>query len=546
MIEETGPSYGRPGIHEYYRALRRRWRTGLFVLVACVGAALAYSLVVTPTYVASSDVLIEPSQGDAQTSGSNSIDASEVATQTQVATSLPVARLVQRRLSLSTTPDLSEFIQIQAVGVSRILRITAEDTQPESAVTWADTVAAAYIQFREEDSIGRYERARDRLAQEQSDVERKLDETNALLAERPGSDPALQAERRSLLTSLTQIASQTEGLTDQLTRAGTGGELVRAAELPTSPVSPMTLLNALLGALVGLVAGIGAALLRDRLDDAVHEEETVRTSLGAVILGRIPQWSERNYRDRLVTLQDPHSSASEEYQRLGVNVRFMLATENRESGAVVLVTSGQSGEGKTATSCNLAVAVARLGLRVVLVDADVRRAAAAGRFGLGDPPGLSDLIVGDGETGSYLIDVGVENLMVLPAGTSAPNPAALLSSAGLRRVLTELAGDADMVILDSPPVLTGADTLELSNLSDMVVVVARERTSRRRQLVSVRESLRQASVGTIGVVYNALGESPLGAYPYSRREREVTPHPGPSGSPNDDPAKEPSSVTLND
>lgn len=537
MTDEAAGTHERPGLREYARVLRRRWRTAAAVVLACVGVAIAYSLAVTPVYLASADVLIEPSGADIQVSGESRIDADEVATQTQVVTSLPVARLVQAQFSLSSPPDLADLVTVQSVGTSRILRITARDTDPDSTAETANAVAASYLQFREQDSIGRYEQTKERLAQEQADLERRLAEIDRILDDQPRADPALQTERRGLLTTLSQITAQSDALTDSLTAAASGGELLRAAQPPTSPISPKTLLNALLGALVGVVLGIGAALLRDRLDDVVHEEETVRRSLDAVVLGRIPQWSARTHRDRLVTLQDPHSPASEEYQRLGVNVRFMLAAEDRRGGAVVVVTSGQEGEGKTATASNLAVALARLGMRVVLVDADLRRATAAHRFGLGDPPGLSDLLVGDHRTSSYLVDVGVEHLEVLPAGTTAPNPAALLGSARLRHVLGELAADADLLIVDSPPLLTGADTLELANVADMVVVVTRERVSRRRELISVRESLRQASVETVGVVFNAIADSSRSTYSYTPRERTVVPlEEGPVGA--DDSAPE--------
>lgn len=525
MTEDTA-SPDRPGLRESLVVLRRRWRIALLVLVATVAAAVAYSLTATPIYVSTADVLIEPTGGDAPSSSGTKISADEIATQTEVVTSLPVARLVQERLSLTETPDLSEVVTVQSVGTSRILRITAQDSSAQRAADTANTVATSYLQFREQDSIGKYEQARQRLSQEQSDVEDRLSEVTALLDERSGPGLSLQAERRSLLTTLAQIATQMEALTDSMTAAGTGGKLLDSAEPADSPISPQTMLNVILGALAGLLLGVGAALLRDRFDDVVHDEAAVRQALDSVVLGRVPQWSDRAYRDRLVALLDPQAPASEEYQRLGVNVRFMLATGDKHHGAVVLFTSAKEGEGKTVTSCNLAVATARLGLKVVMVDADFRRGSVAPRFGLGDPPGLSDLLVGEDDASSYLIDVGVEHLTVMPAGTLPPNPAALLSSTRMRQVLAELASGADMVVVDSPPVLTGADTLELAALADMVVVVTRERVSRRRQLVAVREALRHVADKSVGIVYNDMGDSARATYSYTSRTRTVTPPPG--------------------
>jgi len=465
-------------------------------------------------------------------------------------TSRPVAQTVRERLSLPETPDLSELVTVQAVGTSRILRITARDTDPNRAARTANTVANGYLKFRQEDSMGRYERASERLAEEQAEIESRLEAIDSQLGRNQGKQVDLEAERRTLLIQLAQIMAQMDDLNDSLTSATAGGELVRAADPPTTPVSPRPGLNIFLGLLSGLLLGAGAALLRDRFDDIVHDEEAAQQALaGAVVLGRVPRWTEQPYRGRLVALLDPHAPATEEYQRLGVNVRFMLAPvrESRSTAAVVLTTSAQEGEGKTVTACNLAVAAARLGLRVVLLDADLRRASVAPRFGVGDPPGLSDMLAGGEFSDLYLIDVGVLNLRVLAAGTIPPNPAALLTSGRMQTVLSRLTADADLVVIDSPPVLIGADTLELANHADMVMVVARPGVSRRRQLASALESLRHVGVHAVGAVYNGLGDQSRRTYAYKPRERATQLFPVPSRvSGNGRPRPQASSAPMED
>jgi capsular exopolysaccharide synthesis family protein len=335
-----------------------------------------------------------------------------------------------------------------------------------------------------------------------------------------GDAAGLEAERRSLLVNLAQINTQLDALGDSLTTAAAGGELLGRAEVPKEPASPRTALNVVLAGVFGLLLGAAAALLRDRFDDAVHDEAEVRRALGnAPLLGRIPRWPEQSYEGRLVTLRDSRAPASEAYQRLAVNVRFMLAPgrDSQSPGAIVLCTSAQDGEGKTVSSCNLAVAAARLGLSVVLVDADLRRPAVAPRFGLEDPAGLSDLLMSDAAYESHLVDASVRKLKILPAGTVPPNPVALLASVRMKKLLDDLAHNADLVIVDSPPALTGADTLELANHADMVMLVARAGVSRRRQLVSVTESLRHVAVSSVGVVYNGVGDGGRTATAYHRR-----------------------------
>jgi capsular exopolysaccharide synthesis family protein len=511
-IDKDSDTTDRMGLWEYLVVLRRRWWIVAAALVLSVGAALFYSLSATPQYLASADVLLGPTDGDASLSAAGRNSSDEIATQAQVVTSLPVARLVQQRWSLTATPDLHHMVSVQSVGAGRILRLTVRGPDRAQIATTANTVAAAYLQFRQEDALGSYQRALEQLSKQEADVNQQLRRIDALLAaeKRPEARLSLQTQRRSLLADLSQVTTQQDTLSDSLGSVTSGGELLRAAHESGHPVSPRTTLNCLLAAALGMLLGGGGALLRERLDDGVHGEVELRRALGnPLVLGRVPRWTLPHRGAGLVTLSDPTSAASAEYERLAVNVRFMLAPlrVNRGPGAVVLLTSGQQSEGTTSTACNLAVAGTRLGLRIVLVDADLRRAAVAREFGLDGRPGLSDLLVGSGRAEDCLVDVDVPGLRVMPAGTIPPNPAALLGSGVMPLVLATLAGHADVVLLDSPSVLVGADTLQLADHADMVVVVAREGVSRRRQLASVMESLRHVAVATIGVVINASGDA---------------------------------------
>lgn len=474
-------------------------------VVVAVLLALGYSLQSQPVYLAAADVLIEPTGADVQ--AGTKLSSDEVATQTQVVTSLPVARLVQEQRGLAETPDLSDLVTVQPLGVSRILRVTAQDSSPERAAETANTVAAAYLQFRESESIGRYEETRKRLQQEQDSLAGEIDKLDREADGTP--TPAQRSERRKLLAEQAQITTQLDSLQSTLTTATAGGALLRAASAPDDPVSPQTELNVLLGALFGLLIGVVVALLRERFDDVVHEEETVRQSVGHVMLGKVSRWGDGSART-LATLADPHGTTSEEYQRVGANVRFMMATarpDDDASATRVLVTSAQHGEGRTTTVCNLAVAMARLGLDVALVDADFRDPGVAARFGLGSPPGLSDLLVGQASAPSLLVDVDVPHLRVLATGESPPNPAALLSSVRMLQILDELAHGSDVVLMDGPPMLTVADSLELANLADLVVVVTREGVSHRRQLAALAEALTRVGAEAVGVVVNGASEA---------------------------------------
>jgi polysaccharide biosynthesis transport protein len=518
MVEVHDTAGDRFALRDYLRVLRRRWLLVALSLVLAVGGSVAYSLLQTPRYVAWAEVLVEPAT-DVNSAGTPEVTAEEISTQVQVVTSAPVARLVQEQLGLVSAPDLTELVTAEPQGTSRIVRITAAATRPTVAAIEANAVATAYLHYRGTQSTRQYEDAASDLSASQAAVEDRIDAIDQALLEDPRNSVELEAERRGLLTQLGQIASQIASVDQSVAGVGGGGTILHRAAPPAAPVSPRPLLNGVLAAFIGLVLGVGLALLRDRFDEVVHDEEAVRRALGrAPVLGRIPRWDEAGTKNRLVTLMHPHAVASEAFQSLSVNVRFLLAAARRPAhrAGVVMTTSAQPGEGKTVTAANLAVAAARVGMRVVLIDADLRRARVAERFGLGsDVPGLSDLLASDDDVASSLIDVGVENLLLLPAGTIPPNPTELLASPRMRMVLQEIAGNADLVVLDTPPALLVADTLELVSAVDLCVVVARRGSSHRRAIASVVERLRQVGADSIGGVVNFIdSEESKSAYSY--------------------------------
>ncbi len=204
-------------------------------------------------------------------------------------------------------------------------------------------------------------------------------------------------------------------------------------------------------------------------------------------------------------------------------MRFLLAATRPDEddtahldGRILLISSAGQGEGKTTVASNLAVAAARFGLSVVLVDADLRKPDVANDFGLGNPPGLSDaLAAGDGIE-SYLLDVGVEGLKVLAGGSIPPNPAELLASTTAANVLQTLADHHDMVIVDSAPVTRVADTLELIPTIDLVLLVARHGVTHMRGVADAIERIRQVGGTVSGAIYNHVdSRADENAYSYS-------------------------------
>ena len=154
-----------------------------------------------------------------------------------------------------------------------------------------------------------------------------------------------------------------------------------------------------------------------------------------------------------------------------------------------MMASPTANNGKTATAVNLAVASARAGQRVVIVDADLRRPRVAALLGLGRLRGLSDLLAERGIVDDYLVNVGVPNLLVLPAGTLPPNPSDVLASSQLDVVYRQLQDRFDLILIDSPAVLAVPDALEVGRLTDWALLVMQHTVSTRREVVGTIERL---------------------------------------------------------
>ena len=195
-------------------------------------------------------------------------------------------------------------------------------------------------------------------------------------------------------------------------------------------------------------------------------------------------------------------------------MRYLLAKEMQGSrSAVVLVMSPRAQEGKTTAATNLAISVAKVGVKTTLADADLRRGHVANMFGLdSELPGLAESVAGLA-TEDNTIEVGIDNLKVLPAGTRPPNPNELLASARMKATIKRLSRGSKLVVLDAPPAIV-ADGFELLDSVDLVLVVVRAGSSHRREMSSLLERLHQLGAKSVAVVANDVHvDSPATYYP---------------------------------
>src|SRR5579863_8165448 len=325
-----------------------------------------------------------------------------------------------------------------------------------------------------------------------------------------------------------------EGLLEKLKEAGISAglkssnfQIVNSARAPTSPVEPNVPRNLGFAFVLGLTSGVGLAFLLEGLDNTVRTTEQAQLISGLPPLGMIPLGSKTareggpskrlmlassNESVELITHVRPQSQMAESYRALRTS---LLLSHLGAPPKVIMVTSALPQEGKSTTSINCAVVLAQKGVRVLLVDCDLRRPSIHKTLGMGPRSGLSNVLTGSA-TLKQAITVAptLPNLDVLPAGTPPPNPAELLASPNMRDVLEELRQQYDHIVLDTPPTLSVTDAVVLSPRADAIVLVIRSGSTTKQALRRSRDILMQVNARVSGVLLNAVDLSSPDYYYY--------------------------------
>ena len=326
-----------------------------------------------------------------------------------------------------------------------------------------------------------------------------------------------------------------EGLLQRLKEAGVSASLkasniriVDSAVPPAKPAKPKIPLNLAVATLLGLGLGISAAFLQERLDDTLKGADDVERLFGLPALALIPAVhhlngngpSVRRLLDHSKLLRSRqngtasntcacwhridqggkrHAALVEAFRSLRASV--LLSTADHPPGSL-LITSTQPGEGKTTVATNLAISLAQLGQRVLLVDADLRFPSLQRLFCIRENLGLVSYLTGQEDWRTAVCPSGSPGLDLLPCGPVPPNPAELLSSKSMGAFLGSAKSEYAFVILDSSPLLTLADSRILASLVDGVLLVAKSGATPREQIRQSQSGIRSAGANLIGVVLN--------------------------------------------
>jgi capsular exopolysaccharide synthesis family protein len=310
--------------------------------------------------------------------------------------------------------------------------------------------------------------------------------------------------------------------------------VVDPAMIPSTPSRPAKARNLALGFLVGLVGGIGLALLREYLDNTVKTPNDIETLSRLPSLAVVPQFSGPNgnsnkrgllqglavngqeKRIELVAQHLPKSQISEAFRALRTSI---LLSQADHPPQVILVTSALPREGKTTAAANLAVTLAQLGDRTVIVDADLRKPGVGRLLNLGGGKyaGLSSYLAGVSSLDLVCVPhPTIPNLVAIPTGPLPPNPADLLSSYKLADGIAELRTKFKFIVIDSPPVMAATDAVILSVQTDGVLLVVRSGETPKEAFTRTRDLLNSVKCRILGVVLNAVDSSAPDYY-YSYR-----------------------------
>lgn len=468
---------------------RRRLPLIVLCVVVVAGAAYGYYKHKTNMYTATAALSFSTNSIDQQIAGlSTSNNSSTPAAQQNSNLELvKVGNLPAKIAGLLghglTDEKVSASLSISGKGESSIVDVSSTSTSPALAAAIANTFVNQFVKAQQHTNRQFFKSA---LAL----VDKQLAGLSPV--QRFGTD-GLDLQNRA----------QTLGLLAELDYNDV--EVVGEASVPTSPSSPKTKRNTILGAVLGLLLGLGIALLLERLDRRIRRPEELEEIYGLPMLGLVPESAALSGKRTAL----PPTEA-EAFSLIRAHLRFFNVNRDLR---MILIASPAPGDGKTTIARHLAEAAARSGSRVLLLELDLRQPSLAEQLGIQPGPGLADVLIGavpmDQATQSVALQTPSgeggkgHTLDVLAAGAMLPpNPAELLESRAMDAVLEQAKYAYDLVVLDTPPLTAVSDAFPLLTKVDGVVIVGRIGHSRRDVAEQLQQVLASSGAPLLGVIAN--------------------------------------------
>jgi succinoglycan biosynthesis transport protein ExoP len=505
VIPIATPDKSELDLHAFLGLVRRRLWIVLLVPILATGAAVVSAKAQAPKYRSSADILLVRTQAESlfAPAGASVGDPNRLlADQIRLVRSLPVTELVKARLGF--VPPITAT----SSSTEDVITLSAVDGAAGRAAATVGAYADAYLRYRRTSGNAQNAAAQLELSRQIDAAQAQLAVLDQAVAGQPAAQRpdalASQAGRRLPLES--QLSTQRLQLSQLQAAAAVeqgGAQLLAPATVPAVPFAPNPLRTGILGLGVGLMLGLGLAFLLDYLDNRIRGKEALERATSQLpVIGMIPTVADwRNVELAMLICRDePGSSAAEAYRTLRTSIQFLGLDR---SVRTLQVTSPATSDGRTTTLVNLAVALAKAGQRVVVVDCDLRHPRVHEFFGFPPNPGFTSVLLGEVALDqAWRAPPGLPLLRVLSAGPVPPNPSELLSGQRTAKVLQLLQEDADFVLVDSPPVLPVSDAAVIATVVDATLLVIHDNKTLRKHLARALELLAGVNAAVIGTVLN--------------------------------------------
>jgi len=504
-------------IREYLRPLIKWWWLLAAATLIAALSSFVYTMLQPAVYEARTTLMVGSTIEDPNPSSTQVFLTQQLAeTYADIAKRTPIKQATMQALNMEWLP----YYDVSVIPNTQIIEIRVYDQDPNRSYAVASELVSQLIlkgptgeQKRLTFVDEQLNKLQINITDTENEIAQKQEDLGKIFSAR--EIVAVQNQTTALQTKLTTLQANYAALLANTQKGATNAlHILEPAVVPTEPTASNLLINVLIAAMIGFVLAAGGAFLIEYLDDSIKSAGDAQKALDMSVLSSIPLIKEPTTEtDRLVMLQNAPTPATEAYRVLRTNLQFTMVDRQLK---LLLVTSPSPVEGKSLTAANLAAALARGGKRVVLMDVDMHRPTQHRLFRLVNNIGLTTALLSDSmPIESLLQKTSIPGLYVLATGPLPPNPAELLGSRRMQDILTKLKERADIVVMDSPPVLAVADAVILSSLADAVLMVVRSGKTRREWAKQALNSLNQVKARVVGVVVNGITKADNSYYSYS-------------------------------
>jgi succinoglycan biosynthesis transport protein ExoP len=433
-----------------------------------------------------------------------------------------ILETVINELKLEENVDsLAKRITTVPIMATMLFELHVTDASPAQAINIANAVANQFVSQLRLSLAGPYSERLSIMQNQMDQLSQSMEDVKAEIHNITDKNVQVETELARLNNQLTESRSNYQTFQQEYDQqrisAANQADNVTIAEYALEPLTPVQnrLMYLALAVIVGIVTGIGLAFFLEQLDDKVRTRQDVSLILGSNTLGMISKLKKGNV-EPLVNLQD---GVSDDFRKLSINIRISIKNEPIRT---LLITSPTPSAGKSMVAANLGIALAKNGLKIILIDADLRLPRLHKLFNLEQQVGLSDLLLNQNTEGA-LKSGPIERLSIITSGDIPSDPGEILSVLELKKLLERLGRQADFIIVDCPPILSVADTTILGSAADATILVIRSGLTPRQVALEAVDLLSSNKARLLGVVLNGVSFHQDDIYRYSIRAEKSTP-----------------------